>query len=194
GAGVSTSGLACPRARHRASRHAGRAACRRPGRGRQNKQLQSDRLGAARDDDEGRGHRRQLRTRRHHGHSGPGGVPDADPSRCLQPTRERAGGGGTVGGLQAVTVNTDLESGCAHAAWRLGTTPGPNTLTAAALASGSPLTFTATATGSVAGKPLYVVNEVGNSITVYAAGASGNATPTATIAGGNTGLNDLWNI
>ncbi|PYO70626.1 MAG: hypothetical protein DMD64_16905, partial [Gemmatimonadetes bacterium] len=29
----------------------------------------------------------------------------------------------------------------------------------------------------------------GSSITVYAAGASGNATPTATIAGGNTGLN-----
>src|SRR5204863_220131 len=63
-----------------------------------------------------------------------------------------------------------------------------------ALVRGGPLTFTATATGSVAGKPLYVVNEVGNSITVYAAGASGNATLTAPIAGGNTGLNDLWNI
>src|SRR5438874_789936 len=97
-------------------------------------------------------------------------------------------GGGTVGGLSSVTVNTDVETGCAHAARRLGTTPGPNTLTAAALASGSPLTFTATATGSAAGKPLYVVNEGSNSITVYAAGASGNATPTATIAGGNTGL------
>src|SRR2546428_781092 len=96
-------------------------------------------------------------------------------------------GGGTVGGLNAVTVNTDVETGCAHASWVLGTTPGPNTLTAAALASGSPLTFTAT--GSVAGKPLYVANEVfGSSITVYPAGASGNATATATIAGGNTGL------
>jgi len=99
-------------------------------------------------------------------------------------------GGGTVGGLSSVTVNTDVETGCAHAAWRLGTTPGPNTLTAAALASGSPLTFTATGTGTVSsGKPLYVVNTDGNSITVYATGASGDATPTATIAGSNTGLN-----
>src|SRR6267378_2628734 len=41
---------------------------------------------------------------------------------------------------------------------------------------------------------IYVANERGNvgagSITVYAAGASGNAPPTATIAGGNTGLNN----
>src|SRR5438093_3173997 len=99
-------------------------------------------------------------------------------------------GAGTVGGggLNAVTVNTDVGTGCAHAPWVLGTTPGPNTLTAAALASGSPVTYTATGTGRVTGK-LYVANYVGNSITVYAAGASGNATPTATIAGGNTGLN-----
>ena len=33
------------------------------------------------------------------------------------------------------------------------------------------------------------VTSAGNSITVFAAGASGNATPTATIVGGNTGLN-----
>jgi len=97
-------------------------------------------------------------------------------------------GEGTVGGLQAVTVNTDLESGCAHASWVLGATPGPNTLTAAALASGSPLTFTAIATVS-SGKLLYVANIFGNSITAYAAGASGNATPMVTIAGSNTGLN-----
>src|SRR5438093_1303346 len=99
-------------------------------------------------------------------------------------------GAGTVGGggLNAVTVNTDVGTGCAHAPWVLGTTPGPNTLTAAARASGSPVTYTATGTGRVTGK-LYVANFVGNSITVYAAGASGNATPTATIAGGNTGLN-----
>src|SRR5881396_905174 len=99
-------------------------------------------------------------------------------------------GAGTVGGggLNAVTVNTDVGTGCAHAPWVLGTTPGPNTLTAAALANGSPVTYTATGTGRVTGK-LYVANYVGNSITVYAAGASGNATPTATIAGGNTGLN-----
>src|SRR5438093_1944356 len=102
-------------------------------------------------------------------------------------------GGGTVGGLSSVTVNADRESGCAHAAWRLGTTPGPNTLTTAAFASGSPLTFTATVTGVVAGKPLYVANER-NSITVYAPGASGNATPTATIAGVATGLSFPFGI
>src|SRR6266516_477290 len=96
-------------------------------------------------------------------------------------------GAATVGGLQAVTVNTDVGTGCAHAPWVLGTTPGPNTLTAAALASGSPVTYTATGTGRVTGK-LYVANYSGNNITVYAAGASGNVTPTATIAGGNTGL------
>src|SRR5438552_1464632 len=100
---------------------------------------------------------------------------------------------GTIGGLKPVTVNTDVASGCAHAPWVLGTTPGPNTLTAAALASGSPVTYTATGTGRVTGK-LYVANEFGNSITVYAAGASGNATPTATIAGGNTGLSFPFGI
>jgi len=97
------------------------------------------------------------------------------------------GGAGTVGGANNVTVNTGTD-GCAHATWVLGPTPGPNTLSVTALANGSPQTFTATGTGAVALKPLYVANEFGNSINVYAAGASGNATPTATIAGGNTGL------
>jgi len=96
-------------------------------------------------------------------------------------------GAGTVGGGNNVTVNTGTD-GCAHAPWVLGATPGPNTLSVTALASGSPLTFTATGTGGKA-KPLYVANFGNNSITVYSAGASGNATPTATIAGGNTGLN-----
>ena len=39
-----------------------------------------------------------------------------------------------------------------------------------------------------AGKLLYVPNQAGNNILIFAAGASGNATPTATIAGDNTGL------
>src|SRR5438093_3917032 len=125
------------------------------------------------------------------GNSAPAGTTvTPDPAVCLTLTHHGVSsplgnepvtftvmtGGGTVGGLNAVAVNTDVETGCAHAAWRLGTTPGPNTLTAAALASGSPLTFTATGTGTISsGKPLYVANEFGNSITVYAAGASGNA-------------------
>ena len=36
---------------------------------------------------------------------------------------------------------------------------------------------------------LYVANTLGNSITVYAPGASGDAAPVATISGGHTGLN-----
>src|SRR6266550_3612692 len=68
-----------------------------------------------------------------------------------------------------------------------GTTPGTAVVTATS--AGVSAAATVTVTGGVAGKPLYVANYFGNSITVYAAGASGNATPTATIAGGNTGLN-----
>jgi len=66
-----------------------------------------------------------------------------------------------------------------------GTTPG----TAVVAATSAGISATATVTVLAAGKPLYVANEVfGSSITVYAPGASGNATPTATIAGDNTGL------
>jgi len=65
-----------------------------------------------------------------------------------------------------------------------GTTPG----TAVVTATTAGVSASATVTVLVAGKPLYVANYFGNSITVYAAGASGNATPTATIAGSNTGL------
>src|SRR5437773_2249047 len=140
------------------------------------------------------------------GNSAPAGTTvTPDPAVCLTLTHHGVSsplgnepvtftvmtGAGTVGGggLNAVTVNTAVGTGCAHAPWVLGTTPGPNTLTAAARASGSPVTSTATGTGRVTGK-LYVANYFGSSITVYAAGASGNATPTATIAGGNTGLNN----
>src|SRR5438876_52119 len=110
------------------------------------------------------------------GNSAPAGTTvTPDPAVCLTLTHHGVSsplgnepvtftvmtGGGTVGGLSSVTVNTDVETGCAHAAWRLGTTPGPNTLTDAALASGSPLTFTATGSS---GKLLYVANLFGNSI------------------------------
>src|SRR5438876_7315178 len=67
-----------------------------------------------------------------------------------------------------------------------GTTPG--TAVVAATSAGISATATVTVTGGVARKPLYVVNSGNNSVTVYTPGASGNATPTATIAGGNTGL------
>ncbi len=42
---------------------------------------------------------------------------------------------------------------------------------------------------SVPPRPLYVANRGGNSITAYAPGATGNVTPTLTIAGSNTRLN-----
>src|SRR5438309_1060940 len=97
-----------------------------------------------------------------------------------------ATGNGTIVGTNPMTTGAD---GVAQVSWQLPSTAGPYSLTASAPgAAGSPITFTATVTGGVAGKPLYVANAGGNTITVYAAGASGNATPTATIAGGNTGL------
>jgi len=43
---------------------------------------------------------------------------------------------------------------------------------------------------ALGGGKLYVANSVGQSITVYAADASGDASPTATIAGSNTRLTD----
>jgi hypothetical protein len=61
-------------------------------------------------------------------------------------------------------------------------------------ATSAGVSATATVTGGVAGKPLYVPNEASNNILIFAAGASGNATPTATIAGGNTGLNFPYGI
>src|SRR2546422_2051108 len=85
--------------------------------------------------------------------------------------------------------------GVAPVSWQLPSTAGPYSLTASAPgAAGSPITFTVTVTGSVAGTPLYVANEAGNNILIFAAGASGNATPTATIAGGNTGLDFPYGV
>lgn len=54
-------------------------------------------------------------------------------------------GGGTVNGASSTQVSTD-GAGCAHVEWVLGssTTPGGNTLSAAAKATGSPAQFTAT--------------------------------------------------
>ncbi|OLC73337.1 MAG: hypothetical protein AUH78_14085 [Gemmatimonadetes bacterium 13_1_40CM_4_69_8] len=63
-------------------------------------------------------------------------------------------GGGTVGGGASVIVNTDTETGCAHAQWILGTTPGQNSLLVTALADGSPQTFTATGLGTLVVRPL----------------------------------------
>src|SRR5437879_4414354 len=103
-----------------------------------------------------------------------------------------ATGNGTIAGTNPMTTGAD---GVAQVSWQLPSTAGPYSLTASAPgAAGSPITFTATVTGGVAGKPLYVANEAGNNILVFAAGASGSATPTATIAGGNTGLDFPYGV
>src|SRR5260370_42046613 len=64
-------------------------------------------------------------------------------------------------------------------------TTGNQTVTATDVAARS---ITGSEAVSVTPRPFYVANFNGNSATVYAAGATGNATPIATIAGSNTGL------
>src|SRR6266571_5045541 len=98
---------------------------------------------------------------------------------------------GVVASL-APTSGPTNGSGQATTLLTAGTTPG--TAVVAATSAGVSATATVTVTGGVAGKPLYVANQFGNSITVYAAGASGNATPTATIAGFATGLSNPFGI
>src|SRR5205823_14839234 len=72
-------------------------------------------------------------------------------------------------------------------------------------ATGGPVLIAATSEGKSgtagitvavpgAGKLLYVPNQAGNNILIFAAGASGNATPTATIAGANTGLDFPYGV
>ena len=90
---------------------------------------------------------------------------------------------GVVASL-APTSGPTNGSGQATTLLTAGTTSG----TAVVAATSAGVSATATVTVRVAGKPLYVANQSTNSITVYAPGASGNPTPTATIAGGNTGL------
>src|SRR6266568_9418668 len=90
----------------------------------------------------------------------------ADATQPLNPT---SGQTGTLG-----TTAT---------AFKAGTTAG----TALVTASSTGVAATATVTVR-SGRPLYIANYDVNSITVYPTGTSGNATPTATIVGDNTGL------
>src|SRR5437870_1165950 len=83
-------------------------------------------------------------------------------------------------------------SGQATTLLTAGTTPGSAVV--AATSAGVSATAAVTVTGLVAGKLLYVANQAGNNILVFAAGASGNATPMATIAGGNTGLDFPYGV
>lgn len=93
-----------------------------------------------------------------------------------------AGGGSVIGG----TVTTNAQGIATVGSWILGASPGANALTAtvAALPGASSVFRAIGNNGS-----LYVSNEGANSITVFAAGSTGNATPAITIQGANTGLN-----
>src|SRR5437870_1049933 len=71
-------------------------------------------------------------------------------------------------------------SGQATTLLTAGTTPGSAVV--AATSAGVSATAAVTVTGLVAGKLLYVANYGGSNILVFAAGASGNVTPIATIA------------
>ncbi len=87
--------------------------------------------------------------------------------------------------LDPTTGQTDA-AGTTATTFRAGTTPGTAVVTAAG--AGLSANATVTVTGHVVGKPLYVANTGANSITVFAAGATGDAIPTAVIAGGDTRL------
>ncbi len=101
-------------------------------------------------------------------------------------------GGGSIHGVGAITTLTSSTAtvttpvGSASVPLTLGSQPGGNSLQASAEGlSGSPILFTATGTVQF----LYVSNQNGNRVTVYAPGSSGDATPALTIEGSSTGLN-----
>jgi hypothetical protein len=70
--------------------------------------------------------------------------------------------------------------------FKAGSTAGSAVVTA----TSAPVSASVNITVQSPSRPLYVANSGNNSITIYAAGASGNVAPTATIAGSNTGLNN----
>src|SRR6266480_1184610 len=87
--------------------------------------------------------------------------------------------------LDVTSGQTDA-AGTTATTFTAGTTAGTAVVTAAA--AGLSASGTVTVTGHVVGKPLYVANTGANSITVFAAGATGDAIPAAVIAGSDTRL------
>src|SRR6266571_4952286 len=117
----------------------------------------------------------------------------------------------TTGGTDLITATVQDLHGTplaeATVAWSLTTTPPADVAgldasngqtgadgTAAVTAASAGLTVAVSITVRAALKPLYVANVLGNSITVYGPGASGDAAPTATIADGTTGLSGPWAV
>ncbi len=87
--------------------------------------------------------------------------------------------------LDVTSGQTDA-AGTTATTFTAGTTAGTAVVTAAA--AGLSASGTVTVTGHVVGKPLYVANTGANSITVFAAVATGDAIPAAIIAGSDTRL------
>src|SRR6266480_554637 len=87
--------------------------------------------------------------------------------------------------LDVTSGQTDA-AGTTATTFKAGMTAG--TAVVAAAAAGLSASATVSVTGRVVGKPLYVANTGANSITVFAAGATGDAIPTAVIAGSDTRL------
>src|SRR5438132_5017016 len=93
---------------------------------------------------------------------------------------------GVVASL-APTSGPTNGSGQATTLLTAGTTPSSAVVTATSAGVSATATVTVTVGGNT-GRLFYVTNAFGNSITAYAAGESGNVTPT--VAGDNTGLFD----
>jgi len=94
-----------------------------------------------------------------------------------------------VAGLDAASGQTGGD-GTAATTLTAGGTPGTALVTAASTG----LTAAVSIAVRAALKPLYVANVLGSSITVYAPGARDDATPTATIVDGTTGLSGPWAV
>ncbi len=94
-----------------------------------------------------------------------------------------------VAGLDASSGQTGGD-GTAATTLTAGGTPGTALVTAVSVG----LTAAVSITVRAALKPLYVANVLGSSITVYGPGAKDDATPTATIVDGTTGLSGPWAV
>ena len=87
--------------------------------------------------------------------------------------------------LDVTSGQTDA-TGETATTFKAGTAPGTAAVTAAS--AGISASASVTVTANVVTKALYVANTGGNSITVFAVGATGDAVPTAVIAGSDTRL------
>jgi sugar lactone lactonase YvrE len=101
-----------------------------------------------------------------------------------------ATGGGTLSPASPATIATNASGLATVTSWTMGAVAGSNTLTVTSATPApalTPVTFTATGTAVISGS-MWIANFDAPSVGIYPVGASGNATPTATIEGANTGF------